>query len=144
MSQSAPKSTLSKHCRRVLELLSNSAKPLPAYDILDSLRDEGIKAPPTVYRALDTLMQRGLAHKIESLNAFVACHSDHEHEHHHPHTRFAICRDCGRTTEMHDETLTKKLENISKSIGFSLDQSVLELHGICAKCAQSTPNKMAG
>ena len=40
--------------KRVLELVWSSHKPVGAYALLDSLRDEDLgSAPPTVYRALD-------------------------------------------------------------------------------------------
>jgi Fur family transcriptional regulator, zinc uptake regulator len=68
---------LSPHCKKVLEALHKSGKPLSAYELLDKLHKFGIKAPPTVYRALETLVERGLVHRIESLGAFVACHDMH-------------------------------------------------------------------
>src|SRR4051812_32122076 len=97
----APHTELSPHSKKILDLLHKQDKPLSAYDILDKLRKTGIKAPPTVYRALDTLIKRGLVHRIESLNAFVACH-DHKHPEKHV-ARFAVCRECGAVEEIHEK-----------------------------------------
>ena len=77
--------------RRVLEILLEEHRAMGAYELLDVLRTEGIGAqPPTVYRALDFLVSNGFAHKIERLNAFVAC--AHPGERHAP--AFLICSDC--------------------------------------------------
>ena len=53
--------------------LANAYKPLTAYEILEKLRPKGVSAPTTVYRALDKLVASAKVHRIESLNAFVAC-----------------------------------------------------------------------
>jgi Fur family zinc uptake transcriptional regulator len=62
---------------RVLGLVADAGKPIKAYDLLDKVREgegAGAAAPPTVYRALDFLLANGFIHKLESVNAFVACH----------------------------------------------------------------------
>ena len=60
--------------RRVLEIVWRSHEPIGAYQILAELAKERDKAaPPTVYRALDFLIDAGLVHRIESLNAFGGC-----------------------------------------------------------------------
>lgn len=125
---------LPAHAERVLELLHASDKPLVAYDILEKLRHHGVKAPPTVYRALDALVRRGLAHRVESLNAYVACHTHHTHE---KASHFAVCRACGGTTEIHNHQLIHLLEEISNQLNFKTDNAVLELLGTCAACARA-------
>ncbi len=132
------KSELTPHCQKVLELLTRSAKPMPAYDILESLRKFGIKAPPTVYRALDTLMEKGLVHRIESINAFVACHGEHHddagHQHSHANTGFAVCRECGTTVEIHDHRLCDVIAELGKKLHFHVEREMLELMGLCESC----------
>jgi Fur family zinc uptake transcriptional regulator len=78
----------------VLGALNHSVGPLSAYDILDKLRGDGLRAPLQVYRALDKLVERGLAHRLESLNAFVACADEHCHR--KGLIAFAICANCRR------------------------------------------------
>jgi Fur family transcriptional regulator, zinc uptake regulator len=131
---SAKHHKLSPHCRKVIALLSGSSKPLSAYEILDKLRPEGIKAPPTVYRALEALIERGLVHRIESLNAFVACHDDDDHDHHNHSAQFAVCRSCGSVTELHDQRITELLSELSNKLHFHVEREMLELLGQCQQC----------
>lgn len=60
--------------RAALDILLREHRALGAYDVLDRLRDAGFGSqPPVAYRALDFLVACGFAHKIERLNAFIAC-----------------------------------------------------------------------
>lgn len=122
---------LSAHSARVLMLLQNSSRPLTAYEILDRLRGAGVKAPQTVYRALDALVARGEAHRIESLGAFVACHGE-EHDH---GTHFAVCRSCGAVEELHDHRVSTAIREIGAALKFRVEREMLELLGLCGKCA---------
>lgn len=131
---------LSPHSKKVLGLLSKSGRPMTAYDILDKLRRHGIKAPPTVYRALESLMQRGDVHRIESLNAFIACHDGHERHNHH--ARFAVCRACGSATEICDPRLSDLIRDLGKSLKFHIEREMLELFGLCHECSRK-PGKTA-
>lgn len=126
---------LSPHSRKVFELLSKSEKPMSAYDILDKLRRHGIKAPPTVYRALENLLERGMVHRIESLNAFIACHDEDEEDHDHNHTaQFAVCRSCNSVTEIHDHRLSQLVHEMASRLHFNIEREMLELFGLCSKC----------
>ena len=97
--------------RQVLGLVLGADQPLGAYALLDLLKAERPgAAPPTVYRALDFLLEQGLIHKVERLNAFVGCmEADHGHAHGHPH-QFLICRQCGTTQEMADPAVMQAVE----------------------------------
>lgn len=117
--------------RKVLQLLIESPEPAKAYDLLGKLDGEGAAKPPTVYRALDFLQELGLAHKIESLNAFVACgHASHRHS-----AIFLICESCGRAEELHAPTITDTLDSETRAAGFKLTHAVIEMRGQCRKCA---------
>ena len=60
--------------RRVLEILLEGHSALGAYEVLRRLTGEGgAPQPPVAYRALDFLVANGFAHRIERLNAYVAC-----------------------------------------------------------------------
>lgn len=122
---------LSATQERVLALLSQAGKPLSAYDLLNLLRNDGVNAPPTVYRALERLMRDGLAHRIESLNAFVACNKPHHRE----LAAFAICDHCGMVTELMDEDLEGRLSRVAARTGFHASKATVELRGHCAACA---------
>lgn len=119
--------------RRVLELLLKAKAPAKAYDLLAQLGDEGAAKPPTIYRALDFLLELGLAHKIESLNAYVACgHRDHRHA-----AVFLICDICHSAQELHADATIAALKAESAEVDFQLRSAVLEVRGVCAQCRQA-------
>ena len=90
----AVRDTLTRNQLCVLERLETATGPLSAYTLLDQLREQGFRAPLQVYRALDTLIKGGFVHRLESLNAFVACCQPHCHT--HDMIAFAICETCGQ------------------------------------------------
>jgi len=124
---------LTRNQALVLDVLSQSEAPLSAYAILDNLRSEGLKAPAQVYRALDTLMASRQVHRIESLNAFVAC--SHSHCDTKADTAFAICETCGHVTEFSDDSLTRSIAKAARSDGFTVQASAIELRGVCGNCS---------
>ncbi|MDB5397417.1 MAG: Fur family transcriptional regulator [Rhodospirillales bacterium] len=118
--------------RRVFELVIKAGQPVGAYRLLEAMQDKGTRVmPPTVYRALNFLQGKGLVHRIESLNAFVACtHADHAHD-----GQFLICSDCGRSEELEDERVSALLREQAETHGFTLTQQTIELKGRCKDCA---------
>ncbi len=120
--------------REVLELVAAARKPVKAYDLLDMLREKhGNAAPPTVYRALDFLLQHGFIHKLESINAFVSCH--HPAEAHQ--VPFLICDSCSNAQEVCDDRVAELIEAQAKTYGFRPQVQTLEVHGICKNCRKS-------
>lgn len=126
-------SDLKKNQKLVYDALSSAGNPLSAYAILDLLRDEGFRAPLQVYRALEKLMEFGLVHKLESLNAFVACSHD-ECEASEP-AAFMICEECESVSELGDSKLTTHLSKLANTQNFALKHTTVELHGRCKNCA---------
>ena len=124
---------LTKNQLKVLEKLEAATGPLSAYTLLDQLRDQGFRAPLQVYRALETLIRDGYAHRLESLNAFVACASHDEHA--HGMVAFAMCDNCGQVAEMADHAIAHRLDDWIGSKGFVSRKAVIEFRGTCAKCA---------
>jgi Fur family zinc uptake transcriptional regulator len=124
--------------RRVLELVWTSHEPIGAYRLLELLdREAGGRraAPPTVYRALDFLMEQGLVHRIESLNAFVGCdqpHLDHAGQ-------FLICARCGASVELNDPGIARALSVCADRLGFRVERPTVEIKGICPNCVSGTP-----
>jgi len=117
--------------KKVLTLLLESGGPAKAYDLLEQLGDDGAAKPPSVYRSLDFLLEMGLAHKIESLNAFVACgHWKHGHA-----AVFLICDTCGVAGELHAHDSVKKLAQEVESVKFQMRSAVIEIRGLCRTCA---------
>jgi Fur family zinc uptake transcriptional regulator len=117
--------------RRVLELIWERHAPIGAYDILALLKKgEGALAPPTVYRALEFLLEAGLIHRIDTLNAFIGCVAP-EAEH---TGQLLICRSCNRVTELDDPTITRLLAQKAQDAGFASDQQSVEIKGLCGDC----------
>ncbi len=129
----AARDTLTKNQLRVLEKLEASTGPLSAYTLLDMLREQGFRAPLQVYRALDGLMNAGFVHRLESMNAFVACAEPHDHS--HRMIAFAICDKCGQVSEFSDHDVGHQLDEWVRSTGFAAKKAVIEFRGTCAKCA---------
>ena len=126
---------------RVLGLVAAAGKPIKAYDLLEQIRVDksadgegaGAAAPPTVYRALDFLLANGFIHKLESINAFVACHHPNAAQHSAP---FLICDGCHKAVELEDEHVVATLDAQARALGFSPQTQTLEVHGLCAECAR--------
>ena len=126
---------LTRNQELVLGTLAHAGVPLSAYDILDRLRDDGLRAPLQVYRALDKLMQRGLAHRLESLNAFVCCADADCHR--TGSSAFAICEGCGKVEEFAEPAIEQRLKVWSLGAGFVPSRVTIEVRGLCAGCASS-------
>ena len=120
--------------KRVLELVWQSHKPMGAYDLLPALAADGFNsAPPTVYRALDFLLDLGLVHRLASLNAFIGCtHPGHEHD-----SCFLLCQTCGKAQEIDAQPWFTALSDAAKSQGFEVDKQLTEVLGTCPQCAAS-------
>ncbi|MDF2446913.1 MAG: np20 [Moraxellaceae bacterium] len=118
--------------RRVLELVWDSHQPLGAYEILDRLTAEGHKpAPPTVYRALEFLLEQKLVHRIASRNAFIGCsHPGAAHAGY-----FLLCEACGNAEEILDpRALGKAVDAAARDADFEVLSQTLELTGRCRRC----------
>lgn len=137
------KPSLSKNDKKILSALGRSDRPLSAYDILNRARSDALKAPMQVYRALEKLSKEGLVHRIEALNAFVACsdcshaghdHAEHPHEHPERHRPgFVICRDCGSVREFEDDRVSA-IASEAAGPDFAVELVSLEVFGHCAVC----------
>jgi Fur family transcriptional regulator, zinc uptake regulator len=121
---------------KVLELIANSSGPAKAYDLLERLKHEhDSAAPPTVYRAIEFLLEHGFVHKVESINAFIACpHPSGQHV-----AQFLVCDQCGSATELESEQLPEMLRALASAQNFNADKLIVEVHGQCANCQQSQP-----
>ena len=119
--------------RKVLEILLQDHRALGAYAILDKLREDGFGSqPPVAYRALDFLVANGLAHKIERLNAFIACvHPSHSHT-----PAFMICRLCDAVAEAQSSPARCALGDAARATGFRIERTVVEASGVCPACVE--------
>ncbi|NBD29799.1 MAG: transcriptional repressor [Alphaproteobacteria bacterium] len=119
--------------RKALEILLQEHRAIGAYEMLDKLRDAGFGSqPPVAYRALEFLIANGFAHKIERLNAFIAC--AHPGASHSP--AFMICRVCDSVAEAQSSPARGALGDAARTTGFKIERTVVEAEGICPTCAE--------
>jgi Fur family zinc uptake transcriptional regulator len=117
--------------KMIVEALRDVGRPVSAYELIEELRSKASLAPQTVYRSLDRLIAEGQAHRLESLNAFVACrHASHEGE----TAVFAICNDCGTVSEFDEPAAVDRLAAWARKAKFAVDRMTLELRGRCREC----------
>ncbi|WED21587.1 zinc uptake transcriptional repressor Zur [Vibrio sp. JC009] len=122
--------------KRVFELISASSGASSAYDLLEQLKATEPQAkPPTVYRALDFLLEQGFIHKVESDNSYICCCSCGTGKH---HSQLLICDKCGNVIELLDDTLPDLLAKNAREHGFKISDNVIETHGTCRKCLSDT------
>ncbi|MET3590451.1 Fur family zinc uptake transcriptional regulator [Bartonella silvatica] len=124
---------LTRNQTLVLNTLKNAKGPLSAYAILDHLREEGLRAPLQVYRALEKLVQLKCIHRLESVNAFMVCL--HPENCQHELTTFIICQNCGEVNEIQSQAIVSILKQMAQKAEFQAHKSVLEIRGICKNCA---------
>ena len=121
--------------RRTLEILLESHVAQGAYEVLEHLNADGLGSkPPIAYRALGFLVEHGLVHRIEKLNAYVAC--NHPGEDHDP--AFMICTDCGAVGECLGNASREGLSHRAREAGFHIACTVVEATGLCSTCVEKT------
>ena len=114
----------------VLDALRAASRPMSAYQVLDRTAVYGVKAPPQIYRALEKLIEYGLVHRIESINAYTSCGNDAGHG----DVAFAVCRSCESVTEIPLTKVEPMLLSAARSEGFAVNDTHVELFGLCDKC----------
>ena len=118
--------------KTVMRIISQSRHPVKAYDIMDRLSGEGFCAkPPTVYRTLDFLIKNGIAHKVSTMSAYVACpHADKKHA----ECFLLLCSVCGEVKEFCGGGLSAVIDETLMEQGFQKNKTVLEVSGVCQPC----------
>ena len=132
------------HCaQHVLQLVWESQKPVGAYDLMELLEQNSQRekvAPPTIYRALDFLMEHGLIRKIHSQNSFVSSYNPLDK---HGHVTF-ICEGCGKTTEVHNSTIQQSINLNASQNRFTVSEQILEIKGFCKDCRPTQAARKSG
>lgn len=123
---------LTKQRKIVLDIMLSANKSMSAYDLLELLKASEPQAkPPTIYRALDFLLQQGLIHKVESSNSYIIC--PHFDDPSHISILF-ICDKCKIIIEKHSAIIEQQLKALAEQSQFLIKHSVLEIHGVCENC----------
>ena len=124
--------------KQVLTLLMRHNGCVKAYDLLEEIRrSHGGSTPPTVYRALDFLLAEGLAHRIDSLNTFVACNDFNDHQ----HSLLVVCSHCSSFVEIDDEEVSQLLTDRLKEKGFAFNGKDVEVKAMCKACLVKQDDK---
>lgn len=117
--------------RQILEILLREHRSVKAYELLEMIRHrQPNAAPPTVYRALDFLVEQGLVHRLDATNAWTACMDAAGA----PHDILVVCTECGTVAELSDPALNHQLSERVSQVGFILSTTETELRGLCQKC----------
>jgi Fur family zinc uptake transcriptional regulator len=135
--------------RNVLGMILDAGSPTGAYELLNRLRlTRRGAAPPTVYRALEFLLEQGLIHRVERLSAFVGCIAgctvDPDGKRPTHAAQFLICRKCGRVREMEDHDVSKVLAKAAREAGFSISIATVEAEGLCSACRTASATHARG
>ena len=112
-----------------------SERPVSAYELIALLEDRQQRkiAPLTVYRHLDFLIRVGLVHRLESTQSYLPCdRPEHTHE-----SQYLLCSSCGRADEVESKPLESLLHKIADQRGFQPENTVVEIRGLCERCATS-------
>lgn len=118
--------------RRVLEEIAGSHHAIGAYDVLERLRDKGTRlAPISIYRAIDALLSAGIVHRLESRNAFFACHVAHAANR---DQLILACDRCGRVAEVPGQPVFDAIASEARDALFQPRRTVAEISGVCADC----------
>lgn len=129
------KTPLTRNEQLVLDVLEQADGPMKAYELLAALKDKGVRAPMTVYRALDRLEARGRIHKLDGINAFVLCNHDHPH----PIQVFLICTQCSKAEEISEQGVQGVdwtiVNALGSGAGFEPSSTRVEIRGLCVGCA---------
>lgn len=122
--------------RKVLELLLRHGRSIKAYELLDAIKAEHPgAAPPTVYRALDFLVEEGLIHRLDAVNAWIACHDAAGD----PHDLLVVCTHCGAVAEISDPAMNRLLAERVAKTGFALATNETEIRALCPDCQKDLP-----
>ncbi len=118
--------------RRVLEEIAGSHHAIGAYDVLERLSRKGTRlAPISVYRAIDALLSAGIIHRLESRNAFFACHATHTTDR---DQIVLACERCGRVAEVPGKPVFDAIASVARNAAFQPGHTVAEVSGVCADC----------
>jgi len=117
--------------QQVFTLMAEHQGAISAYDLLEKLQAFDSKAkPPTIYRALEFLLENHFIHRIESLNAYLmCCHLGCEHP-----MQLLICDKCKQIIELSDPVIDDAFSLKASQFKFKITNKVLEAHGICDNC----------
>jgi Fur family zinc uptake transcriptional regulator len=122
--------------RRVLDIVAASHEALGAYEILARMgRTDRALAPISIYRALAFLVEHGLVHRVESLNAYVACTQVGDRH----LGQFLVCSACRRVAELECPLIAEAIFSEAEAASFAVTRPIVEITGLCNACRAANP-----
>lgn len=113
--------------------LASSHVALGAYELQARLAGRGVAlAPMSIYRIIQSLIDLGLVHRLESRKAFFACYGPHDQGH---SALVLVCRTCGRVAEMAADDIRAAIDRAAAGAGFQAEATTIEVLGLCPPCA---------
>jgi Fur family transcriptional regulator, zinc uptake regulator len=113
--------------------IAGAHQAIGAYDILDRLALKGPRlAPISIYRALDVLLKTGVVHRLESRNAYFACHSGQRG---HALQVVLVCDQCLAVAEVEGDEAQDAIDSAARRTGFAPRATLIEVAGLCHHCA---------
>ena len=104
---------------------------LSADDLYDLIhREDQHISRATVYRALQWMVEAGIARKVD----FGEGRFRFEHSYRHPRHFHLICQTCNRSSEFLSSDIEALIEEIAVARSFTAGQSVLQIYGTCEEC----------
>jgi len=116
--------------RALLDLIESHPRPLGPRELHSELRRRGTPMDRvSVYRNVAALLELGLLHRVLGSTAVRPCPGREPRCHH-----AVVCTGCGSAREFHSRSLERALSGVRRATGFSIQEHLLELRGLCASC----------
>lgn len=115
----------------VLRTLHDSPRPATAQAVFEAVEALGPTDRVTVYRTLNSLVESGLAHRVDPgdrTRRFGLLADDHGQ-----HAHF-VCDDCGTIRCLEEAMVTVSMKGRPSSDRFKVKQQDVYLHGTCEAC----------
>ncbi len=118
---------------RIAERALSASGHFSAVELWSSLGDRGASIA-TVYRTLELLEEAGLVRRCNLAGSSGAVYESYVGKRrHHGHL---VCRSCGRVIEFVSRDLEAKMEEITTSHDFCLEEVMIQGVGLCRKCRE--------
>lgn len=119
------------HRVRVMEVIGNNSYPLNAREIHQALQHNYAINRVTVYRILDSLVDKGLVDRISGGRAFFYGLAPNDNHQQHPHF---YCRQCGRMNCLNPRSISADITAFKRIFPGKIDSIEIRVDGVCTRC----------
>lgn len=118
--------------KRVFGILLSEHRTFSAYEVAERAGQTAKNLQANqVYRAVEKLIELGVAHRVELKNGYMACHSPDRCT----AQQILICSSCDQVAELEHSKLQATIARTVNETGFVPEHQKLELLGRCPNCA---------